>query len=214
MSPWKFAVAVVIVLGFALARPLGAQTKSESQVSASSQAPASPQPPPAAKPEDVASPDAILAEVYAVISGPAGQKRDWDRFRPLFLPGARLIRTAPKRAENSAGDKSAEAAAPPKDFAAVVMTPDEYVVRGDAYFAKNSFYEREAARRAERWGNIMQVFSTYESRHDPKDPEPFARGINSFQLFFDGSRWWIVTIFWQQESPEMPLPKEFLPAAR
>lgn len=214
MSRWNFAAAVVFVLGFALAQPLGAQTKPESQVSATPQAPASPPAPPAAKPEDVASPDAILAEIYAVISGPAGQKRDWDRFRSLFISGARLIPTTPKRAEYAPGDKSGAAAAPPKDFAAFVMTPDEYVVRGDKYFEKNSFYEREAARRAERWGNIMQVFSTYESRHDPKDPEPFARGINSFQLFFDGSRWWVVTIYWQQESPEMPLPKEFLPAAK
>jgi len=208
MSCWKFAAAVVFILGIALALPLRAQSKSESQASAA------PQAPPAAKPEDVASPDAILAEVYAVISGPAGQKRDWDRFRSLFIPGARLIPTAPKRGEITPNDKSAAAAAPPKDFAAIVMTPDEFAARGEEYFAKNSFYEKESARRAERYGNIMQVFSTYESRRDPKDPEPFARGINSFQLFFDGSRWWVVTIYWQQESPETPLPKEFLPTAK
>ena len=76
-------------------------------------------------------------------------------------------------------------------------------------FSKEVFYEREVARRAERYGDIMQVFSTYESRHDPKDPEPFARGINSFQLFFDGTRWWVVTIYWQQESPTRRCPKNF-----
>lgn len=206
MSRWNFAATAVFMLGLAMAQPMCAQSKSEP--AASSQVPS------AARPEDVASPDAILAEVYAVISGPAGQKRDWDRFRSLFIPGARLIPTTPKQSDITPQDKNAAAAAAPKEFVTIVMTPDDFVARGEEYFAKNSFYERESARRAERYGNIMQAFSIYESRRDPKDPEPFARGINSFQLFFDGSRWWVVTIYWQQESPEVPLPKEFLPAAK
>jgi len=214
MSRWKFAAALVLVFGFAAAQQLTAQQKSESQASGAAQVSATPQAPPPARPEDVSSPDAILAEIYAVISGPAGQKRDWDRFRSLLIPGARLIPTRPKQGEMTPQDKSVAAPAPPKEFVTFVMTPDEFVANGERYFATNSFYEKEVARRAERYGNIMQVFSTYESRRDPKDPEPFARGINSFQLFFDGSRWWIVTIYWQQESPEMPLPKEFLPAAK
>jgi hypothetical protein len=45
-----------------------------------------------------------------------------------------------------------------------------------------------------------------------KDATPFARGINSFQLFFDGTRWWILTIYWQEETPEHPLPAEYLPS--
>ncbi len=48
-----------------------------------------------ANPADVATMDAIVAAVYDVISGPAG-KRDWDRFRSLFIPGARLIPTGPR----------------------------------------------------------------------------------------------------------------------
>jgi len=36
------------------------------------------------------------------------------------------------------------------------------------------------------------------------------RGINSIQLFYDGSRWWIVSIYWQQESPEYPIPEKYL----
>lgn len=125
-----------------------------------------------------------------------GQKRDWDRFLSLYLPGARLVPTFPKK-EGGTGAR--------------VMTPDDYASRATAFFDKEGFYEKEVARRAERYGDIMQIFSTYESRHDPKDTTPFARGINSFQLFFDGTRWWVVTIFWQQESADTPLPAEFLP---
>jgi hypothetical protein len=152
-------------------------------------------PPHAAKPSDVASPDAILAATYDVISGPAGQERDWDRMRSLFYPGARLIRT---EAKNEGG------------LHAAILTPEDFIERAGNYFKKNGFYEREIARRTERWGSLMQVFSTYESRHDPKDPAPFARGINSFQLFFDGIRWWVMTIYWADESTQTPLPPEFL----
>jgi hypothetical protein len=148
-----------------------------------------------ANPADVASPDAILAAAYDVICGPARQERDWDRMRSLFYPGARLIRTAIRKEGG---------------LSATFLTPEEYIDRAGSYFKTNSFFEREVARRADRWGSIMEVFSTYESRHDPKDPVPFARGINSFQLFFDGTRWWIMTIYWAEETPQNPLPREFL----
>jgi hypothetical protein len=148
-----------------------------------------------AKPADVASPDAIIAATYDVISGPAGQERDWDRMGSLFYPGARLIRTEAKKEGG---------------LHAAILTPEDFIERAGNYFKKNGFYEREIARRAERWGSLMQAFSTYESRHDPKDPAPFARGINSFQLFFDGTRWWIMTIYWADESTQGPLPAEFL----
>jgi hypothetical protein len=155
--------------------------------------------PPAANPLDVASPDAIIAAAYDVISGPAGQKRDWNRMRSLFYPGARLIRTAPKKEGG---------------MAATSLSPQDYIDRASIYFEKNGFSEKEIARHTEQWGNILQAFSTYESRHDAKDVMPFARGINSFQLFSDGTRWWILTIYWEEEGPENPLPAQFLPHSR
>ena len=200
MSLRKLVAIPALVLCIAAA-PLRAQDAAKPQSKppdASVQA--APAPPPPAKPADVATPDAILAATYDVISGPAGQKRDWDRFRSLFVPGARLIPAVPKK------DGSG--------YVARVITPDEYATHADAYFQKNGFAEREIARKPERYGNIMQIFSTYESRHDASDPTPFARGINSFQLLYDGTRWWVVTIFWQEETPDNPLPKEFLPAAK
>jgi hypothetical protein len=156
---------------------------------------------PAANPADVSSVDAIMAATYDVISGPPTKKRDWDRFRSLFVPGARLIPA--DRAKDGTGL-----------FKVEVITPDEYAKLADPYFSKNGFAEREIFRKSERYGNIMQIFSTYESRHDASDAKPFARGINSFQLLYDGKRWWVVTIYWQEEAADNPLPKEFLPAAK
>jgi hypothetical protein len=149
-----------------------------------------------ANPADVSSIDAIITVAYDVISGPAGKKRDWDRERSLYYPGARLIPTA-KAGENV-------------DLAPQILDLDGFIARVEPYFEKSGFYEKEIARRTEQFGRLAQVWSTYESRHDPADPEPFMRGINSIQLFNDGSRWWIVNIYWQQESDEDPIPKKYL----
>ena len=149
---------------------------------------------PAANPGDVATADSIIAAVYDVISGPAG-KRDWDRFRSLFIPGARLIPTSPR---------------PTGEVGSRVLTVDDYVQRAGAFFEKEGFFEREVSRRLEKFGSIAHIFSTYESRHAKEDAKPFQRGINSIQLMSDGKRWWIVTIFWQGEDEKNPLPPEYL----
>ena len=149
---------------------------------------------PAARPEDVSSIDAILRATYDVISGPAGP-RDWDRFRSLFAPGARLIPTACPRGQ----------ACRPR-----TISVDEYIESGGDYFLQNSFYELESHRVEERYGHVAHVFSTYESRTAPGEA-PFTRGINSFQLFWDGTRWWVVSIFWNDESSAGPIPVKYLP---
>ena len=151
--------------------------------------------PPAANSADVNSMDSILAAVYDVISGPAGKKRDWDRMRSLFAPGARLIPTGPR---------------PTGGYGSRVHTVDEYIARAEPFFEKEGFYEKEAARQTEMFGQIAHVFSTYESRHTPDDAKPFQRGINSIQLMNDGKRWWVVTIFWQGEDEKNPLPEKYL----
>ena len=150
---------------------------------------------PAANPADVASVDSIIGAVYDVISGPAGKKRDWDRMRSLFLPGARLIPTG---------------ARPGGAYGSRVLTVDEYIERSSGFFDKEGFYEKEVARVTEQFGQIVHAFSTYESRHAPDDAKTIQRGINSIQLMNDGKRWWIVTIFWQGEDEKTPLPEKYL----
>jgi hypothetical protein len=150
--------------------------------------------PPASHPGDVDSIEHIIAAVYDVISGPAGAARDWDRFRSLFYPGARLIPT--RRDEKGVG-------------IARVLSPEEYVTRGKDAFANQGFFENSVANRIESWDHITHVWSTYESRH-AKGEKPFARGINSFQLFNDGTRWWILSIFWEGEDKDHPLPEKYV----
>ena len=149
-----------------------------------------------ANPADVASIDAIMRAVYEVISGDAGQKRDWDRFRSLFHKDARMI---PSGKNPTTGVVGARA-----------LSPEDYVKRNEPFFEKEGFHEREIARRTDVYGNIAQVFSTYAAYKKADDKQPFMRGINSFQLLNDGKRWWVMTIYWQAETPENPIPKEYL----
>ncbi len=149
-----------------------------------------------ANPADVSSIDAIMKAVYDVISGDAGKPRDWDRFRSLFHKDARLIPSG-KNAQTGV-------------VAARVMTPEDYITRSGPVLEKDGFHERELARHVDMYGNIAQVFSTYHAFRKADDKAPFLRGINSFQLLNDGKRWWVVTIYWQAETPDNPIPKQFL----
>jgi hypothetical protein len=152
---------------------------------------------PTPDPADVASIDAIVRSAYDSISGPAGT-RDWNRLRSLFIPGARFVPTAENAGEANLGGKPQ------------MLDIDGFISRCAAHFAKNGFYEKEIARRTEQFGLVAHVWSTYESRHRADDPKPFMGGINSIQLFYDGTRWWIVSIYWQQEGPEHPVPEKYL----
>jgi len=144
---------------------------------------------PPAKPDDVGSVDAIMHAIYEVISGPVGT-RDWNRLRSLCLPTT-LFTTSGKRKDGS-------------PFI-VSWSVEDYIREAGVIFTREAFYENAIVNQPERFGGMTQVFSSYESRHNPGE-KPFQRGINSFQLINDGTRWWVVSIAWAAETPEIPLP--------
>ena len=143
-----------------------------------------------ANPADVASIDSVMRAVYDVISGPAGQKRDWNRMRSLFTSNARLMPLG------KAGLRSGSV--------------EDYIGFSGPMLERDGFFEQEIARRVEQYGDIAHVFSTYQARRTADGPV-FLRGINSFQLVRHSGRWWVVSIMWQAESPERPIPAHYLP---
>ncbi len=155
--------------------------------------------PPQANPEDVASVDAIITALYDVISGPAGQARDWDRFRSLATPTCQLI-PIQRRQDGS-----------PQHL---MMTVEQYIERAGPYLEQNGFFEKESARKVERYGNLVHAFSTYDSFRTAEDTEPFQRGINSIQLLYENDRWWIANIAWQPEWQDLPIPTAYLPESQ
>lgn len=148
-----------------------------------------------ANPTDVETVSNILTALYDVISGPAGQTRNWDRMRTLFAADARLIPTG-KRKDGTYEHR--------------VFTLEQYIMNAKPYFEKEGFFEKEISRKTDQYGFVVQVFSTYESRHQATDATPFTRGINSIQLWNDGKRWWILSVFWQGETADHPIPEKYL----
>jgi hypothetical protein len=138
---------------------------------------------------DLATIDGLIRAMYDVISGPAGP-RDWNRERELFYRGSRLMPAGRGPAGGAGGE---------------IMDVEGYIASRSPFFAANAFFEVETARRTVVFGDKAQVLSAYEGRRTP-DGEPFVRGINGVQLFHDGTRWWIVSIVWDNERPDNPLP--------
>jgi hypothetical protein len=156
---------------------------------------------PVAKPEDVKSIEAITAAIYDTISGPAGKARDWNRFRSLFIPDARLMPVRVPRPDS----------ATPQHNDVSPFTVEDYIDRSSPIMLTQGFAERGVANRVEAFGNIAHVWSTYESRHSFADPQPFVRGINSITLIKDGDRYWVVQILWDSERPGSSIPEKYLP---
>ncbi len=148
----------------------------------------------APRPEDVSTIDGIVKAYYETITGPAGKPREWARDRTLYIPSIKLISLSMHE-----GKPVAE-----------IMSHQEYVESSNDFFIKNGFFEKEIHRVTQRFGNMAHVFSTYEARNTSDGPI-IARGINSIQLYFDGVRWWITAAMWDDERPDNPIPKEFLP---
>lgn len=135
---------------------------------------------------------AVIDEMYAMISGPAGP-RDWSRQTNCFLPEAKQVRTWVD-----------DQGRPQK----LGMTLDEYASNTQPFFDANDFFEVETERRIDLFGNIAHVWSAYEARRTPDEDPPERRGINSIQLFRDAERGWrIIHMIWDNErNPALEWP--------
>lgn len=146
--------------------------------------------------EKVASIDAAIETLYAVISGEKGEVRNWELLKYLFHPNAQMIASGKNREGKTV---------------ARYTSPDGYIDRSGKWLVDNGFFEEELHRTTEHFGHIAHVFSTYQTFRSKKETKPFMRGINSIQLLYDGNRWWVINIFWTQETTDNPIPKKYLP---
>ena len=142
----------------------------------------------AANPADLAGIDQAIRGVYEVISGPPGQKRDFDRMRSLFAPNATLKAIGPKGLHGG--------------------SLEDYIGRNSAILEKEGFTERELGRRVEVWGGLATAWSAYDGR--TANGSFHERGINSFQLVKVDGKWLVASILWQEETPANPLPADLI----
>ena len=153
------------------------------------------QPSRAADPADVATLDAIIAAFYDVVSAPAGAQRDWARDSTLYHPHTTFVMI------NRQNDGR---------FAAERVTHADFAAGTDAGLS-GGFFEHEIHRVTHQFGPMAQVFSTYEWSVTENGPVG-GRGINSIELYFDGTRWWITSAMWVSEDADNPIPAQYLPA--
>src|SRR5256885_16652418 len=86
---------------------------------------------------DVATIDGIIKAFYEVISGPAGQPRQWERDRSLYIPGVRFV----EMSEDKNGKPDAE-----------IVDHQQFVDRSDPPLVKNGFFENEIRSEERRVG--------------------------------------------------------------
>jgi hypothetical protein len=152
-------------------------------------------------PSDVDSPSSIVTAAYEALERAPGAPFDWDRFRSLFIPEATLL----PNTEQTGGTPE-------------VFSPEAFIAWVNDSYARNApigspqdhgFTEEEVHHEVHRYGDIAQVFSTYQKRYWDND-EVLGRGINSFQLVHRGGRWWIASIAWDEENGAGPIPPDYI----
>jgi hypothetical protein len=139
--------------------------------------------------------DSTIKAFYDVISGEEQSKRNWNQFKYLFSADAKLITSG----KNQDGK-----------FKVRYLSPEDYIKSSDKWLTSNGFIEKEIKRKVDLFGNMAHVFSSYEAFHSKEDDGPFLRGINSIQLINDGERWWIVNLYWNNETDANQIPDEYL----
>lgn len=179
----RFLTATSFCIALSAATPASAQTTQRMEVATI-----------AASPEDVRTIDGIVKAFYEVISGPAGQPRQWSRDRTLYIPDVRFVSMDIQNGKPHA----------------TIMSHQDFVDRSDRGLVSGGFFETEIHRVTRAFGNTTHVFSTYEMKDGAG--RAMGRGVNSIQLFWDGERWWISGVTWDDERPDNAIPAGLLPA--
>jgi hypothetical protein len=144
--------------------------------------------------DDVGTIDGIIQAYYNVVTVKKGEKISYQRDSLLHIPNAMvgIVR------KTKIGESKLQ-----------MITLKQYHKNSDASLEKDGFYESEISRQVENFGAIYQVWSTYQTKYEANGPV-ISRGINSIQLYFDGTRFWIISWAFDSESKEQPIPRKYL----
>lgn len=144
----------------------------------------------------VSSIDSIVTSIYEVVSGKKGEERDWELHRTIFHPEANII-------SNYVNEQG--------EYKIHFNDIEGYIETYSDYFKANDLYEVDVNRKVEVFGNMAHVLSTFESYNTPDEETPFKRGVASIQLYNDGERWWVLSMYYKNETETDKIPSEYLP---
>lgn len=144
----------------------------------------------------VSSIDSIVTSIYEVVSGKKGEERDWELHRTIFHPEANII--------SNYVDEQGE-------YQILFNDVEGYIDTYSDYFKANDLYEVDVKRKVEVFGNMAHVLSTFESYNTPDETTPYKQGVASIQLYNDGERWWVLSMYYKNETEKDKVPTEYLP---
>ena len=76
--------------------------------------------------------------------------------------------------------------------------------------ALHSFIEEEISDQTELFGSVAHRFSTYQARFRAGQSEAVIQGINSIQFIKTGGAWRVVSIIWNDQKEDLPIPEKYL----
>jgi hypothetical protein len=129
--------------------------------------------------------------LYRAVSAAPGE-RDWAAVRRIYHPEARLVRTGVD---------------PDGTPFAKVMSLDAYIENVEQLLDGVRFSEIEVGHEAAVFGNVARLTSVYEFSWDSPTERRQGRGVNFFTLVRENGRWRVMSIVWDTERPENPLPR-------
>jgi hypothetical protein len=127
--------------------------------------------------------DDLMDLFYRVVSFEEGGSPDWESMTRLFSRQARITRVTPEAVDYL-------------DLKSFRDLAEELIEVG----AFTSFFEREIARRVERFGSVMHVASAYETKISPDAVDYIERGVNSLQLVHEDGSWKICSLCWDDQA--------------
>ena len=137
--------------------------------------------------------DDLTSELYNAICFEYGSYPPVEKLKEIFIPTANMIRNDGNSSE--------------------IMTVDDFL---KSYSERindgtiKSFYEGELNHITELFGKIAHRFSTYETKFDLDNPEPFSVGINSIQFVKIDGNWKISSIVWHNQNDKNIIPDKYL----
>ena len=134
--------------------------------------------------------DGVVNEGLAIITGERGEKRDWEAFRMLFDPNAQISVVNHDSLGNAVRN---------------VYSLEQFVRLGMRYYETDGFIEYEISSVIDEYNGIATVFQGYYA----KELDIEEKGINTYQLFFDGTRWWITGLMWTSDRNGVKLPEKY-----
>lgn len=138
------------------------------------------------------TPGETLEALYDVISGPVGEARDWDRFRSLFVEGARMTVVVPDE----------------EGTRIINWSPEDYIERAGPNLERIGFTEVETRRETFLYGEMATILSAYEGKRTDTD-ETIAVGINTLVIVLEGEDWKVASIAWRAADEDWPVERGF-----